>query len=196
MKTISKVLVIILFFSFTESVIAQKKTPAEILGFKVLKVKTIKGKSNEYRITVYDNDYFINNKKSVYEKVKPNYSIGDFEYMPIATLSDGDLVKLQQFTGDLIGNYVVKTPKTWQFGDNINIRMFSDMQGNIKDVEFGIPTGISIPIEVIEQLETFVKKEMKLHFKINHTNQNANYMVHSYGIEFEPMRKAREMKVK
>jgi hypothetical protein len=44
MKTISKILAIILFFSFTESIMAQKKTPLEILGIKMLKKQTVKGK--------------------------------------------------------------------------------------------------------------------------------------------------------
>ena len=70
------------------------------------------------------------------------------------------------------------------------------MQGNIKDLEFGIPNYVSIPIEVIEQLEAYVKKNMKLQFKINRINQNANYMFTYYGIQLEPIRKARKMKGK
>jgi len=194
MKTLSKLLALFLFFSFTNSLLAQKKTPFEIMGIKVLSEKKVKGKSNEYIIKVFENSYYVNNTKKIYEKIKPNYTVGDFEYIPIASLSDEDLEKLKQFTNNLIGDYVFKIPKTWEYGDFIDISMHSDMQGNIKDVVFGIPNAISIPITVIEQLEVFVKREMKLHFKINHTNQNANYIYMTYAIEFEPMRKARKMK--
>ena len=194
MKTLSKLLALFLFFSFTNSLLAQKKTPNEIMGIKILKERNLKGKSNEYRIEVYEKYSFIYNKRSVYEKIKPNYTVGDFEYIPIASLSDEDLTKLKQFTNNLIGDYVFRTSKTWQYGDCIDIRMLSNMQGNVKDVTFAIPNALTIPIDVIEQLEAFVKKDMKLYFKINHTNQNANYIYMTYGIALEPMRKARKMK--
>jgi hypothetical protein len=196
MKTISKVLVIILFFSLTESVIAQKKTPAEILGIKMLKKQTVKGKSNKYKIEVFDDHYNIINNKNVYENVKPNYNLGDSGPWPLAVLSDVDLAKLRQFANDLIGNYVYKTPKTWDFQDFMYVEIYSDMQGNIKDVAFSLPSGISIPIEVIEQLEVYIKNEMKLHFKIDQKNRDANYMSVLHRVEFEPMRKVREKKVK
>jgi hypothetical protein len=196
MKTISKILAIILFFSFNDSIIAQKKTPLEILGIKMLKKQTVKVKSNKYKVEVYDEYYNISNEKNVYENVKPNYSYGDFEPRPLAELSVEDLVKLRQFANDLIGNYVYMTPKTWDFQDFMYVEIYSDMQGNIKDVAFSLPSGISIPIEVIEQLEVYIKNEMKLHFKIDHRNRDANYMAMTYRIEFEPMRKAREKKVK
>ena len=196
MKTLSKLLVFILFFSFTNCVTAQKKTPAEITGIKMLKQKSVKGKSNEYRIEVYDNNYNIINKGNLYDKVLPNYNLTEYDSMPFGRLSDEDIAKLKQFTADLIGDYVSKTPKTDEYSDFITIKMYSDMQGNIKDMEFSIPNYVSIPIEVIEQLEAYVKKNMKLHFKINRVNQNANYMFSYIGIELEPIRKARKMNVK
>jgi hypothetical protein len=196
MKTISKILAIILFFSFTESIIAQKKTQLEILGIKMLKKQTVKAKSNKYKVEVYEKNYNISNEKNVYGNVKPNYSYGDFESRPLAYLLNEDFAKLTIFTGDLIGNYVYKTPKTWKYRDLIYIDIYSDMQGNIRDVTFSLPSGISIPIELIEQLEAYIKNEMKLQFKIDHRNKDANYMSITTGIEFEPMRKAREMKVK
>lgn len=180
-----------MFFSFTNCITAQKKTPAEILGFKVLKEETVKGKKNEYRIKVYDKGYSINNTKKVFEKIKPNYTAGPFEYLPIPVLSDADWTRLQQVTDSLIGDYVAKIPKTWEYGDDLDISMQCDMQGNIKNVSFLLANEIVVPIEVFEKLEDFIKKEMKLHFKINHTNENANYMYRSYGVQFEPMRKAR-----
>ena len=197
MKTLSKLLVFILFFSFTNCVTAQKKTPAEIMGIKMLKQKSVKGKSNEYRIVVYSNTRsYIINKENVYDKVLPNYNLTEYDSMPFGRLSDEDIAKLKQFTADLIGDYVSKTPKTDEYSDFITIKMYSDMQGNIKDMEFSIPNYVSIPIEVIEQLEAYVKKNMKLHFKINRVNQNANYMFSYIGIELEPIRKARKMNVK
>ena len=196
MKTLSKLLVFILFFSFTNCVTAQKKTIAEITGIKMLKQKSVKGKSNEYRIEVYDTRTFIINKGNVYDKVLPNYSLTEYDSMPLGTLSDEDIAKLKQFTADLIGDYVSKTPDTREYRDLIEIQLISDMQGNIKDLEFSIPNYVSIPMEVIEQLEAYVKKNMKLHFKINRINQNANYMFMYYSFEFEPMRKARKMKGK
>ena len=196
MKTLSKLLVFILLFSFSNCVTAQKKTIAEITGIKMLKQKSVKGKSNEYRIDTYEKDYFIYNKKSVYEKVLPNYNLTEYDSMPFGRLSDEDIAKLRQFTTELIGDYVSKAPKTDEYGDFINIKMYSDMQGNIKDLEFGIPNYVSIPIEVIEQLEAYVKKNIKLHFKIDRVNQNANYMFRYIGIQLEPIRKARKMNVK
>ena len=197
MKTLSKLLVFILFFSFTNCVTAQKKTPAEIMGIKMLKQKSVKGKSNEYRIVVYSNTRsYIINKENVYDKVLPNYNLTEYDSMPFGRLSDEDIAKLRQFTTELIGDYVSEAPKTEKYGDFINIKMYSDMQENIKDLEFGIPNYVSIPIEMIEQLEVYVKKNMKLHFKINRVNQNANYMFSYIGIQLEPIRKAKRMKGK
>jgi len=196
MKTLSKLLVFILFFSVTNCVTAQKKTIAEIMGVKMLKQKSVKGKSNEYRIMVYDNNTFIINKENVYDTILPNYNYKDDDSTPFARLSDEDLAKLKQFTTELIGDYVSKVPKADEYRDFIDIKIISDMQGNIKDLEFGIPNYVSIPIEVIEQLEAYVKKNMKLQFKINRINQNANYMFTYYGIQLEPIRKARKMKGK
>ena len=196
MKTLSKLLVFILFFSFSNCVTAQKKTIAEITGIKMLKQKSVKGKSNEYRIEVYDNNYNIINKGNLYDKVLPNYNLTEYDSMPFAKLSDEDWAKLKQFTTELIGDYVSKVPKTEKYGDFINVKIISDMQGNIKDFEFCIPNYVSIPIEVIEQFEAYVKKNMKLHFKIDRVNQNANYMFRYIGIQLEPIRKARKMNVK
>lgn len=191
MKTLSKLFAIIIFFSFTNCITAQKKTPAEILGIKVLKEKNVKGEKNEYRFEVYEKRYYINNTKKVFEKAESNYTAGDFEYIPIATLSDDDWASLQQVTDSLFGEYVFKTHRIWNYGDFITFSMRCDMQGSIKDVAFGLPNEIVVPIEVIEKLEDFIKKEMKLHFKINHTNQNANYMSMHYNVQLEPMRRAR-----
>jgi hypothetical protein len=196
MKTLSKLLVFILFFSVTNCVTAQKKTPAEIMGIKMLKQKSVKGKSNEYRIMVYDNNTFIINKGNVYDTILPNYNLEDAVSMPFGTLSGENWAKLKQFTTELIGDYVSKVPKTDEYRDYIDIKMISDMQGNIKDLEFGLPNYVSIPIEAIEQLEAYVKKNMKLKFNINRINQNANYMFTYYGIQLEPIRKARKMKGK
>ena len=162
----------------------------------MLKQKSVKGKSNEYRIMVYDNNTFIINKENVYDTILPNYNYKDDDSTPFARLSDEDLAKLKQFTTELIGDYVSKVPKADEYRDFIDIKIISDMQGNIKDLEFGIPNYVSIPIEVIEQLEAYVKKNMKLQFKINRINQNANYMFAYYGIQLEPIRKARKMKGK
>lgn len=197
MKTLSKLFVFILLFAFTNCVTAQKKTPAEIMGIKMLKQKSVKGKSNEYRIVAYSNGRsYIINKANIYENVQPNYNLTEDDSMPLGKLSDEDIAKLKQFTTELIGDYVYKVPKTDEYSDFITIKVYSDMQGNIKDMELSIPNAVSIPIEVIEQLEIYVKKNMKLQFKITHINRNANYMFRYIGLELEPMRKARKMKGK
>jgi len=191
MKTLIKLFAILLLFSFSNCITAQKKLPAEILGIKRLKEETVKAKRNEYKIIVYESNQEINNTKKVFEKVNPNHTAGPFENTPIPILSDADWARLKQVTDSLIGDYVYKTPKTWKYGDDLGIWMRCDMHGSIKDVTFYLSNDIVVPIEVFEKLENFIKTEMKLHFKINHTNQYANFMSMDYGVQFEPMRRAR-----
>ena len=70
--------------------------------------------------------------------------------------------------------------------------MNSDMKGKIKDVHFIFPNALSIPVEKIEVLETLIKKELTLQFKIDHRNKDAIFMSSSWNVKFEPMREKRK----
>ena len=191
MRTLIKLLIIVFIFALSANTIAQKKTPNQILSFKILKQKHLQGIKNEYIYEVTKTNASIENKNKHFVGVDGNYNLKDFEFLPIATLSDNDWTKLKNITDSLLGDIVAKTPKTWDYIDDISIYIRSDMRGIIKDVTFVFPAAINFPIDKIEVLETFIKKELKLNFKINHTNQNANFMSMNYGVEFEPMRQKR-----
>ena len=184
MKTTLKFLFILLFFVYNGNISAQ--------GPPEMRQKySVKGKNSEYTITVYDNSYGIRNVNNVFENVNPNYNVGMDEYLPFAVLPKKDLQRLDQVTDSIIGNCVAKTKKTWDFGDHVYISMRSDMKGKIKDVVFVLPNALSIPIEKIQALETLIKKEFTLQFKIDHRNKDAVYMVRDWSVEFEPMREKR-----
>ena len=185
MKTTVKLLIILLFFVYNGNISAQG--PSEVRQERI-----IKGKNSEYTVTVYDNSYEIQNINSAFKDVDPNYNLKMDDYIPFAILSKEDRQRLEQATDSIIGDYVAKTAKTWDLGDRVAIAMDSDMKGKINDVVFVFPNALSIPIERIEALETLIKKEFTLQFKIDHRNKDAVFMSCLCHVKFEPMREKRK----
>ena len=186
MKTTVKLLIILLFFVYNGNISAQG--PSEVRQERI-----IKGKNSEYTVTVYDNSYEIQNINSAFKDVDPNYNLKIDEYAPIAFLSKEDRQRLDQATDSIIGDCVAKTAKIWEsLIDHASIYMNSDMKGKINDVVFVFPNALSIPIERIEALETLIKKEFTLQFKIDHRNKDAFFMSSSWNVKFEPMREKRK----
>ncbi len=185
MKTILKALIVLALFTFYE---INAQNPTKI---KLLQEQNIKGKSNEYCMRKTNTYSSIKNMNEFFRNIDGKYNLKDFELLPIAKLSDNDWTKLKHVVDSLLGDIVLNTPITWNTSDELSVFMRSNMQGKIKDVTFVFPTGIIFPIDKIEKLEKFIKEELELHFEINHTNQNANFMSMNYGVEFEPMRQRR-----
>ena len=186
MKTTVKLLIILLFCVYNGNISAQGPP-------KLQQQHTARGTNNEYSVRKYDDFYSISNVNNMYKNVNPNYNVGMDEYIPIATLSKEDRHRLEQLTDSMIGDYVAKTAKTWDLLDDyISITMHSDMKGKIKDVVFILPNALSIPVEKIEVLETLIKKEITLQFKIDHRNKDAVYMSRLWHGQFEPMREKRK----
>ena len=186
MKTTLKLLFILFFFVYNGNIFAQGPP-------KLQRQQTARGTNNEYSVRKYNDFYSISNVKKMYENVAPNYTGGMEDYAPIAILSKEDRQRLEQATDSIIGDYVAKNTKTWKtLSDYTAIFMKSDMKGVIKDVVFIFPNGLSIPVEKIEALETLIKKELRLQFKIDHRNKDAVYMEQSWTVKFEPMREKRK----
>ena len=186
MKTTLKLLFILFFFVYNGNIFAQGPP-------KLQRQHTARGTNNEYSVRKYDDFYSISNVKKMYENVDPNYTGGMEDYAPIAILSKEDRQRLEQLTDSIIGDCVAKTTKTWDsLRDHASIFMRSDMKGKINDVLFIFPNALSIPVEKIEALETLIKKEITLQFKIDHRNKDAVYMQQSWTAKFEPMREKRK----
>ena len=187
MKTTVKLLIILLFHVYNGNISAQGPS-------KVQQQYTVKGTNNEYLIRKRASIYSISNVNSMYRNVDPNYNLRMDENAPIAILSREDRQRLEQATDSVIGDYVAKTAKAWDFEEHVAITMYSDMKGKINDVVFVFPNALSIPVEKIEVLETLIKKEFTLQFKIDHRNKDAVFMFSSWTVKFEPMREKRRNK--
>ncbi len=186
MKTTLKLLFILLFCVYNGNISAQGPP-------KLQRQHTARGTNNEYSVRKFDDFYSISNVKKMYENVDPNYTGGMEDYAPIAILSKEDRQRLEQATDSIIGDCVAITTKTWEtLKDYTAVFMRSDMKGKINDVLFIFPNGLSIPVEKIEALETLIKKELRLQFKIDHRNKDAVYMQQSWTAKFEPMREKRK----
>ena len=185
MKTTVKLLFILFFFVYNGNIFAQGPP-------KLQRQHTARGTNNEYSVRKYDDFYSISNANSMYRNLNPNYNLKIDEYAPIAFLSKEDRQRLDQATDSIIGDCVAKTAKTWESRDHAAIYMDSDMKGKINDVLFIFPNALSIPVEKIEVLETLIKKELTLQFKIDHRNKDAFFMSSSWNVKFEPMREKRK----
>ena len=185
MKTTLKLLFILLFYVYNGNISAQGPS-------KVQQQYTIRGANNEYSISRYNDFYYMSNVNNIYTNVSPNYNVGMDEYIPFAIFAKGDRQKLEQLTDSILGNHIFNVPKNWEKDDFAYINMRSDMKGKIKDIVFGFPNALSIPIEKIETLEALIKKELTLQFKIDHRNKDAVYMSRLWYVQFEPMREKRK----
>ncbi len=123
----------------------------------------IKGKNNTY-IQKYDAPglYVVYNKNNMFTKSTPAYLL--FEHTPPVKI--GNKHKLDQLIKEYLSYYFKKFTGDYDTSVHLNISLFSDINGKIKDVLIAYPREIGIlPISVIEDFEqAILSSSVKLDF--------------------------------
>ena len=170
---------------------------------KILRDEVVKGVENEYRVKIFEKYYLVTNINNVYRDMDPNYDVGIGEFVPPSYFTPKDtpkenmwsgVEKINELTDFYLGEYIAKAKTTLEDENTIDFGLLSDMEGNIKEVEFIFPANLIIPIEVIDQFEQDIINTFQVHFQINKVNRNALYMNAPGIVYLDPIREKRAAK--
>ncbi len=148
MKTFQFIFIAILL-SFSNTVFAQLS-------------QEIKGKNNTYIQRNAPSLYIVYNKNNIFTKSTPAYLL--YEHPPKVNI--GNKQVLDQLVKEYLSYYFKKYEGQYKTTTALNISLFSDINGKIKDVLIAYPREIGIlPISVIEDFEqAILNSSIKLEF--------------------------------
>lgn len=147
------------------------KTLSPILGEQ--KIFEKKGVNNTYVCTLYSSGrIMIRNKQTKFFECEPNYNPEvPFKELPRFTVAGLD--SLLKMVIQKVGPYLKE--KDLKFGNNLEFAFLFDLNGKIEDVYFTYPNEVSIPLVVLETLETYALKYCSVQFKMNTRLKGALY---------------------
>ena len=138
-------------------------------------------------ISNYGNIMIRNRNVKYYEK-DPNYNEHAIPYtLPLFTITNRE--DLLDFAGKCFAPYL-KKEDVEKLGTNLDITFTSDLQGKILEVYFAYPDRIQLPLETIEQLETYILTKCSLRFKPNDMLKEAKFVFFNCSLSFKAIYQA------
>ena len=138
-------------------------------------------------ISNYGNIMIRNRNVKYYEK-DPNYNEHAIPYtLPLFTIINRE--DLLDFAGRCFAPYL-KKEDVEKLGTNLDITFTSDLQGKILEVYFAYPDRIQLPLETIEQLETYILTKCSLRFKPNDMLKEAKFVFFNCSLSFKAIYQA------
>ncbi len=152
---------------------------------QIISQKIIKGKKNEYTLTSFQSGNIrIDNNQRYFEGSCECALPGGGTMPPAAILDKAEYQRLVDFTRLQLKSKLETYSGVSKFQDYLAIYCHFDKRGVVRDIIFFYKNKYSFPIDKIENIEEFMKNDLKFTPRPDKRIESANYTIIIYDISF------------